>query len=178
MTTTMNFKRVEVKGFTKQEALKKVPFNIIRDATSAWKKAGCPISESGLKEFCTEYLQKWTKFAPGIGCSITFETGSSDTREQPCAITDIVNEKGRRKYSTGIQAIDKATGEIKFTCFGTKTDAKKEARKLYTSGYKGDLICKYVKEVTEGEVGAFSVKYTPSKNTKEGIYFAFGVEAN
>ena len=36
----MNFKKVEVKGFTKQEAIAEAPFQVIRDATQAWKTAG------------------------------------------------------------------------------------------------------------------------------------------
>ena len=101
----MNFKKVEVKGFTKQEAIAEAPFQVIRDATQAWKTAGKPIAEKALKEFCAEYLVKHTKYAAGIGCSITFEAGSADTRERPYTVKDIKNEKGKRKYKTGYQGI-------------------------------------------------------------------------
>lgn len=176
--TTPNFKRVEVKGFTKQEAISQAPFQVIRDATQAWKAAGKPISDKALKEFCADYLTKHTKFAAGIGCSITFEAGSADTRERPYTHKDIKNEKGRRKYKTGFQGIDPATGKILFTVFETKTKAKEVAKELYTKkNYKGDIFCKYIKDVVEGEVGAFEFKYTPSKSAKEGTYICFGVEA-
>ena len=108
--TATNFKTVEVKGFTKQEAISQAPFQVIRDATQAWKAAGKPISEKALKEFCGEYLSKHTKYAAGIGCSITFEAGSADTRERPFTVKDIKNEKGKRKYKTGYQGINPATG--------------------------------------------------------------------
>jgi hypothetical protein len=36
------------------------------------------------------------------------------------------------------------------------------------------MFAKYVKEVVEGEVGAFEVVYTPSKSTKQGKYILFG----
>ena len=51
MTNQVNFKNVEVKGYTKQEAIAQAPFQVIRDATQAWKTAGKPISEKALKEF-------------------------------------------------------------------------------------------------------------------------------
>ena len=69
------------------------------------------ISEKALKEFEAEYLAKHTKFAAGIGCSITFEAGSADTRERPYTMRDIKNEKGKRKYKTGYQGINPATKE-------------------------------------------------------------------
>lgn len=175
---TMNFKKVEVKGFTKQEAIAEAPFQVIRDATQAWKTAGKPIAEKALKEFCAEYLAKHTKYAAGIGCSITFEAGSADTRERPYTVKDIKNEKGKRKYKTGYQGINPATGEILFTNFETKNKAKEVAKELYTKkDYKGDIFCKYIKDVVDGEVGAFEVKYTPSKSAKQGTYICFGVEA-
>lgn len=172
-----NFKTVELKGYTKADALNEAPFQVIKDATQAWKNAGKPTMDKALKEFCAEYLQKHTKMAAGIGCSITFEAGSADTRERPYSFTDIKNEKGKRKYKTGYQGIDAATGKILFTNFKTKQDAKDEAKKLYLNGFKGNIYCKYVKQVVEGEVGAFEVKYTPSKSAKMGTYIAFGVEA-
>ena len=61
-----NFKQVEAKGYTKNEALKNVPFQVIKDATQAWKNAGKPMTGSALKEFMSEYLRANTKFAAGI----------------------------------------------------------------------------------------------------------------
>lgn len=180
MTTAMNFKKVETKGFTKQDAIAQAPYQVIRDATQAWKTAGKPMTDKDLKVFCAEYLAKHTKYAAGIGCSITFEAGSADTRERPYTVIDIKNEKGKRKYKTGYQGINPATGEILFTNFETKTKAKEVAKGLYTNEknpYKGNIFCKYIKDVVEGEVGAFEVKYTPSKSAKMGTYICFGVEA-
>ena len=156
MTNQVNFKNVEVKGYTKQEAIAQAPFQVIRDATQAWKTAGKPISEKALKEF---------------------EAGSADTRERPYTMRDIKNEKGKRKYKTGYQGINPATGEVLFLNFETKTKAKEIAKELYTKkGYTGDIYCKYIKAVVEGEDGAFEVKHTPSKSAKMGTYICFGVE--
>lgn len=171
-----NFETVEVKGFTKKEALETAPFQILRDATQAWKKAGSPIEAKALKEFCAAYLEKWTKFASNVGCSITKEAGSADTRERPYTVTDIKNTKGKRKYKTGIEGIDTETGERLFVSFETKTKAKEMAKELYTkNGFKGNIHANYVKQVVEGETGAFDVTYTPSKSAKVGSYLCFGV---
>ena len=174
----VNFKRLEVSAFTKQEAVEKVAenFQIIKDATQAWKNAGKPITEQALKAFCADYLTKHTKFATGIGCSITMEAGTPDSRERPYTVKDIKNEKGKRKYKTGYQLMDQATGKVLGVCFETKAKAKEVAKDLYKNGYKGNIFAKYIKEVTEGEVGAFEVAYTPSKSSKLGKYFCFGVE--
>lgn len=173
-----NFNTVQVKGFTKQEALSNAPFQVIRDATQAWKTAGKPITNNALKEFCADYLSKHTKYAQGIGCSITIESGSADTRERPYTVVDIKNEKGKRKYKTGIQGIDTETGEVLFTNFENKTKAKEVAKELYTKhGFRGNIHASYVKAVVEGETGAFDVIYTPSKSAKLGSYICFGVEA-
>ena len=173
-----NFKQVEVKGYTKNEALKQVPFQVIKDATQAWKNAGKPLTGNALKEFMSEYLRANTKFAQGIGCSITVEAGTADTRERPYTIYDIKNESGKRKYKTGIQGVNPETGEILFVNFENKAAAKEAAKALYTEGgYRGNIHATYVKEVVEGETGAFDVEYTPSKSAKVGTYLAFGVEA-
>ena len=173
-----NFKTVEVKGYTKNEAISNAPFQVIRDATQAWIKAGKPITEKPLKEFCAEYLAKFTKYAQGVGCSITVEAGSADTRERPYTVKDVKNEKGKRKFKKAFQLIDKETGEILGTSFGTKKDAQDLGKELYTKkGFKGNITCKIVHEVVEGEVVAFEIDYTPSKSAKVGTYICFGVEA-
>ena len=172
-----NFKMVEVKGYTKDEAVKQVDFQIMRDATQAWKAAGKPVMEKDLRAFCADYLAKHTKFIANAGCVITIEAGSANTRETPCTVRNIKNEKGKRGFKTGYQAIDKATGEILFTNFETKAKAEKMAKELYKKGFTGDIFCRYVREVVSGEAGAFEVLYTPSKSAKVGKYICFGVEA-
>ena len=46
-----NFKKVEVNAYTKDEAIEKAPFQIIKDATQAWKAAGKPLMGTALNEF-------------------------------------------------------------------------------------------------------------------------------
>lgn len=174
-----NFKTVEVNAYSKDEAIAQAPFQIIMDATQAWKAAGKPLMGTELKEFLATKLQKETKFATGIGCIITVDAGQVDTRERPYSASDIKNEKGKRKFTMAFLGIDKATGEIKFLLPGvTKAEALEKAKSLYVDkGYKGDILAQYVKVVTEGEPGAFEVSYAPSKSAHLGKYIVFGVEA-
>ena len=109
-----NFKRVEVKAYTRAEAVDQVKdvFFVQRDATAAWKKAGEPSPlDKEFKVFCANYLEKHTKNAPGTACSITYKSGSADTRERPYKMNDVVNEKGKRKYVTTYLLKNKETGE-------------------------------------------------------------------
>ena len=174
-----NFKTVEVNAYSKDEAIAQAPFQIIMDATQAWKAAGKPLMGTELKEFLATKLTKETKYASGIGCIITVDPGTVDTRERPYAVADIKNEKGKRKFGMSFLVTDKETGEVKFIATGaTKAEAIEKAKKLYTEkGYKGNLYGQYIKVVTEGEKGAFEVSYAPSKSAHLGKYIVFGVEA-
>ncbi len=178
----INFKKVEVCGATKAEAFEKAPFFIQGDATQAFKtwksKQTEGVTDKMIKEFCLAYLAKKSKNAPGVGFAITVESAVADTRERPYKFNDVKNEKGKRKYKTTYQIIDKATGKVLAETNETKAKAKEIAKKLYTDeNFKGNLICTYTKQVLEGEPVAFEVVYTPSKSSRVGTYLVFGIEA-
>lgn len=170
------FKTVEVNAYSKDEAIAKAPFQIIMDATQAWKLAGKPLMGTELKEFLAAKLQAETKFANGVGCIITVDAGVPDSREFPYAVNDIKNDKGKRKFGMSFLMTDKETGEVKGIVTGaTKAEAIEKAKELYVKkGYKGNLMAQYIKVVTEGEPGAFEVSYAPSKSTHLGKYLLFG----
>lgn len=175
---TVNFKIDQLSAYSKQEAMDNAKYHIQKDATQAWKNAGMPQIGAALKEFCAEYLKKNTKNAPGVGCLITLTPGVSDTKEKPFKVENIKNEKGKRKYTTAYQLVDVETGKLLKTVVGTKKDAEKVAKEFYVDGeFRGTIRADYTKIVTEGEKGAFLVKYSPSKSTKLGSYLAFGIEA-
>lgn len=76
-----------------------------------------PIGDKALKEFCANYLQKHTKFAKNVGCSIL------SNQQFLILVPDLIKSltskmKGHRSYKTGYQGINKETGEILFTVFG------------------------------------------------------------
>lgn len=181
MTQIMNFKRMEVNGATREEALAKAPFDIMGDATQAYKiwrkKQVNGVTDSDKKQFMLDYLSKKSKNCAGVGFSITLESAVVDTRERPYRIDDVKNEKGTRKYKTVYQIIDRATGAVLAETSETKAKAKEIAKALYTEkGFKGNLICTYTKQVLDGEPTAFTAEYTPSKSSRIGSYLVFGIE--
>ena len=181
MTQIMNFKRMEVNGATREEALAKAPFDIMGDATQAYKiwrkKQVNGVTDSDKKQFMLDYLNKKSKNCAGVGFSITLESAVADTRERPYRIDDVKNEKGTRKYKTVYQIMDRATGAVLAETSETKAKAKEIAKALYTEkGFKGNLICTYTKQVIGGEPTAFTTEYTPSKSSRIGSYLVFGIE--
>lgn len=179
MENVLNFKRVELMGETKEEALAKAPFEIMGDATQAyknWKKTAT--ADSDVNDFYRDYLTKKSKNVPGVGFSITIDPAVMDSRERPWKITDVKNEKGKRKYETVLELLDVATGKVLGKVAGKKTDAKELAKKVIKDGFKGEGVAVYSKQVTLGEPKAFTFKYAPSKSSHAGTYVVFGVVRN
>lgn len=182
-TKFLNFKKIEVTGSTKAEALAKAPFEIMGDATQAFKnwkdKQTNGITDKDITAFCVEYLAKKSKNVANAGFSITINAAVADTRERPYAIIDHKNEQGKRAYKTVYKWVDDETGKTVAQVDTTKADAKNAIKKLYTDkGYKGNATLFMVKEVVKGEPIAAYAKYTPSKSAKTGTYLVFGIEKN
>lgn len=178
----LNFKKLEVTGNTKEEALEKAPFFIQGDATVAFenfkKHQNSPITEKEIKQFCLDYLANKSKNAPGIGYAITEIPAVKNTRVRPYRVLDVKNTKGKRKFIKTYQIFDKATGNLLAEVDGTKAKAEKKAKELYTEcGFTGSLKCKVSKQVVEGESLAFEMEYVPSKKACVGTYLVFGIEA-
>ena len=180
MAQIMNFKRMEVNGATKEEALNKAPFDIMGDATQAyklWRKSMVNgVTEADKKQFMLDYLAKKSKNVAGVGFSITLEAAIVDTRERPCSVKDIKNEKGARKYKTVYRWIDDATGVLVSETDTTKSDAKNAIKEAYANGsYKGNATLVMDKKCVEGQAVVAKAKYTPSKSSRVGSYLVFGV---
>lgn len=169
----------EVKAFTKKEATenKEIPFSVLKDATAAWKNAGCPFTNKvELKAFFDKYLTAHTKNIEGVGCFITVIPGSADTRNRPFTITN-VKTTGSRKFGRVFKLIDESNGQILKSVKGTKAEAQAAAKKLINDGFKGKGKIVVTQEVTEGEPIVTYFEYTPSKSAKMGQYLFFGIES-
>ena len=180
MVQMMNFKKLEVSGVTKDEALAKAPFSIMGDATQAYKawvkNQVNGITDSDKKQFMLDYLARKSKNVAGVGFSITIDPAVADTRERPYNVIDKKNESGVRKYKTTYQLIDKDTNSVLATTDETKAKAKEIGKDLYVKGYRGHIVCTYNKQVVEGQPIAFEIEYAPSKGAKSGSYIVFGIE--
>lgn len=190
MAQIMNFKRMEVTGITKEEALAKAPFNTTlpgADCTAAlrnYKKAhaGKAFTDADMKEFMLEQLAKKTRNTPGNGCYIVVESAVVDTRERPYTRENVKNE-GSRSWKNVFKAINAKTGEViakiadTETKRVTKADADAMAKKLYTEeNCRVDINIEKSKEVKNGNKIVARYKYTPSKGSREGVYLVFGIE--
>ena len=183
-TTILNFKKVEVVAASREEAVAQVEnayFHVNGDATQAFKnwkaKQTKGITERDVKEFMLNHLERKNKNCPGSGFLITVESAVGDTRERPYRIEDVPNE-GKRKFKTVYKWIDRATGTVVAQSDKNKADAKNAIKELYKTGaYKGDAELIKSKDVVEGQAVVATAEYTPSKNTKNGTWIAFGIEA-
>lgn len=188
MAQFLNFKVMEVTGATKEEALEKAPFDIMGDATQAykiWKKKQVNgVTEADRKQFMLDYLSKKSKNVNGVGFSITQEAAVADTRERPYRINDVKNESGARKYKTIYQIYENlgtpekpVKGKLLKEVDTTKSDSKNVGKSMWADeGFKGNVVCYYTKQVIEGEAIAWTGEYTPSKSSRVGSYLVFGIE--
>lgn len=180
------FKRMEVTGVTKEEALAQAPFNTNlpgADCTQAlrnFKKslAGKAFTDADMKQFMAEQLEKKTRNTPGNGCYIVIESAVADTRERPYTIEDIKNEQGARRYKTVYRWIDDDTEKIVAEVDTTKSDAKNVLKKMYVNKeYKGRAHLVMDKKCVEGQAVVAKAAYTPSKSSRVGTYLVFGIES-
>lgn len=184
-TTILNFKKVEIVAESKEAAIAQMEetlFHYSGDATQAYKnwkaKQTKGITERDTKEFMLDYLAKKSKNCPGSGFLITVESAVADTRERPYKIEDVKNEEGKRKFKTMYKWIDRETGVTVCSVDTNKADAKNALKELYKNGsYKGRADLVKTKDVVEGQAVVATAEYTPSKNTKNGTWIAFGIEA-
>lgn len=173
-------KKVTIKGYSVNEIKAKAPFQLVKNATIMWKKAGSPTLEEDLKAFMKDYLEKHTKNAVGQGCFIILDSPVQDSRENPYKIHNIQTD-GPRKFKRVYELVNTTTGAILGSAF-TKEEAINLA-KIIVSDKREDLgagvkhICRISSVVVEGVADAFTFEYTPSANTKEGTFLCFGIEA-
>ena len=184
-TTILNFKTVEVVAESKEAAKAQIEeslFHIQGDATQAYhnweQKQSGVITDRDRKEFMLDYLAKKSKNCPGAGFMITVESAVKDSRERPYKIDDIKNEDGKRKFKTFYKWVDNESKTVVCQVDTNKADAKAAIKELYKTGaYKGNAKLIKTKDVVEGQSVVATATYTPSKNTKNGKYIAFGIEA-
>lgn len=163
---------VRATGANKVEAAKNAnfPFEVKFDATLAWKKARDGAGFD-LTAFARDYAEKKIKGAKGVGFAITIDAAIEDVRTRPYKEENNATE-GRRKWKTNY-SIFNADGKL-LGVADKKDEASKLAKELIKTELS-DLTCKVSKKVTEGQDVAFTLKYTPSKGSKDGNYIFFAI---
>ena len=174
-------KTVNVKAYSVSDVKKQSPFNLVKNATTMWKKAGSPMMGEDLKSFMKAYLQKATKNASGQGCYIVIDPAVSDSRENPYKIHNIPTE-GKRKFKRVYELVNAHTNEVigsadsKEAAIDLAKDLVTKAKETLGVGVKH--FCRIANVVVEGQPTAFTFEYTPSQNAKQGTFLLFGIEAD
>lgn len=186
----------ESQGYSKKEAYEAagmdVEFDLLRNATIAWKKAGSPMGTKELQKFMEGYLKK----NKSLGAYLVIDPSSPDTRLRPY---NVINEvtKGKRKYTSVYQIkegkfkvsykeVENEDGELvkeveKVVVEETgvvvgRADKKQDALNLMKDLIelnKRPYIMETVKEVSEGQRYAAYGEYVPSKSAKVGKFVFF-----
>ena len=197
-----NFQKLEVSGSTKNEALARAPFEIMGDATQAfkmWKAKQDSVTDNDVRQFCIDYLAKKNpKNVRNVGYSITLQSAVADTRERPYKVENVVREGKRENDKTYIYLDDNNTeiarlgtewGVLKDKEGNPKVDEEtgkvKEGKirptKQEAAAFLKELISEHRKNIHVDEVrvdpDATVLKgyYTPSKSSKKGTYLVFGI---
>ena len=189
-------KSVEAQGYSKEKALEAsgldVDFEMLKNATQAWKKAGSPMNSKALNTFMADYVKR----NKVVGAYLVIESASDDTRLRPYNVINEVTE-GKRKAKTTYQikeaelkvkyekVVDSETGEetqkpvvsvISAGAVEARADKKDQAFKTMKElieANKKNYVVEIVKEITEGQKYAGYGLYTPSKSAKQGKFMFF-----
>jgi hypothetical protein len=186
----------EANGYSREEAYAttgfSADFEMLKNATQAWKKVGSPIDKKKLTQFLTDYATKQKL----LGAYIVVDPSSTDTRERPYTIVNEVTD-GKRKFkrcyavveaelkvtssvTTDEAGEEKKTHTVKVINTGAvmgKADKKDEAFQIMRDlirDTKKNFVVKIQEEVVEGKEYAGYGVYTPAKSAKSGK-FIFGV---
>lgn len=184
-TTILNFSKTEVTAENREMAIAKVEenhsFHVKGDATPAYKRWKATqvngVTERSIKEFMLNYLAKKDKNCPGTAYAITLEPAVQDTRERPYKIENVKGD-GKRRFKRFYKWVDAETGVTIASTDTNKADATNLIKNLYKDGsFKGTANLVVNKDVVEGTAIVAKATYTPAKNTKQGTWLIFGIEA-
>lgn len=163
------------------EAVEKAPFFIMKNATSAWTRAGRPMEQKSLEKFCTDYLEKFTEFEENFGFIIAVEPANDRHKEiyKRCTYKRTGASRRRMRDSKKFFVFrDNEKAVVKIVDGSTRIgELKKEGRRLVSSlEYKGDrLTCHLEYLFPEGNKIFEINRETPKEDVKLGTYIIFGV---
>lgn len=119
--------------------------------------------------------QIWEKLPQEEGEAYYIELNKPvlNTKKRPYTITTNTNE-GKRVFKKAYLLIDASSNTILSELGGTIKDVKAEVERLYSEGFTGDINCRLIHMVTEGEDLPIQTFYSPSANMKQGEYIVLG----
>lgn len=177
MNTTTVFKKFEVIGTTKDEAIKNAqPLNLRVDATQAYKKWAKEntTNEDDVREWMKDYLKKKKFTMPNDGAYIVLQSAVLDSRERPYKVNkpkyDARTHTPERFYVGRTQN----TNEELFTEKTSKA-AEQAAKEWVTENHVGVNLFIETRLKEKNSLYA-SVDYVPSKGTQACKLLVFGYQ--
>lgn len=174
MENTKIFKRLEVVGTTKDEAMHNAPFYLRVNATHAyekWRKSTKDVSEAAVSEWMKEYLKTKKFNTAGDGAFIVVQTAVGDTRKRPYQVKKIKHDAKTHTPQLSY-VVRNAAGEIVAT--EKKAVDAMAAAKSYTTDLHETTSVNREALIKEGNSLYAVVEYTPSKGTQNAILLCFG----
>ena len=173
MEQTTVFKKFEVIGVTKDEAMSNSGLNLRVDATQAYKKWAKEnaVTEDNQKEWMKDYLKKKKFTMPNDGAYIVLQSAVADTRERPYKVDKVKNEARTHSPEKFYVIRDAANNEV-----GREKTSKaaEQAAKEYVSEFKESVTINYEWVSKEKNSLYATVKYTPSKGSQACKLLVFG----
>lgn len=175
METNVYFKKFEVLGETKDEAIKNAqPLNLRVDATQAYKKwaKNNVTNEDNVKEWMKEYLKAKKYNMPNDAAYIVLQSAVVDSRNRPY-------KENKPKYDVRTHTFERVyVGRAKDTgeeIFAEKTSkaAIAAAKEFVTENHVGVDIFVEAK-VKEKNALYTTIEYTPTKGTQPCKLLVFG----
>lgn len=174
METNVLFKKFEIVGTTKDEAINNVKeMNLLVDATQSYKKwaADKAVNDADLKEWMKDYLRKKKYNKAGIGAYIVLQSHIVDSRERPYQVEKMKYEARTHSPEKYYVLRDATNHEIA----RVKTSKEAEAKaKEFVSDFKEDVTINYEWVAKEKNSLYAVVKYTPSKGSRPCKLLCFG----
>lgn len=168
------FKKFEVIGTTKDEAIKNANLNLRVDATQAYNKWAKEhtTNEDDVKEWMKSYLNKKKYTMPNDGAYIVLQSPVVDSRERPY-------KEIKPKYDARTHTFERMyVGRAKDTgaeVFAEKTSkAAIQAAKEFVSEEHVGVDIFVEAKVKEKNALYTTIEYTPSKGTKPCKLLVFG----
>ena len=167
----MKMKILEINTFNRDEAKEKAleqGLTVVKDVTRRFIANNCP---EDIEAFAKEQFEK-DKLTDTTGTAyiITKVKGSADMKNRPYTFNN-VPVKGSAVKSRVFE-IRTVSGVLVDTA-KSKGEASRKA-KAAMKEVKENMVCEIVYRVDDEHKTAFTLDYTPSKNTTLGTYIVFG----
>jgi len=176
METTTIFKKFEVIGTTKDEAIKNAaPLNLRVDATQAYKKWAKEhtTNEDDIKEWMKDYLKKKKFTMPNDGAYVVLQSAVVDSRERPYKVEKPKYDARTHSPEKFYIIRDEANTEVGRE--KTSKAAEQFAREFVTD-YKETVTINIEWRAKEKNTLYETFKYTPSKGTQPCKLLVFGYQ--